>query len=203
MRAPNGEPLGTLCVIDDKPRPEGLSEVQLSCLQALARQACVVMDQRKAIVTRDRARKSSRSEAQLSHNRALISEAATELLHRGPGRLRAALEAGQVGTFDVDIAADVLYCSTEMCRIFGLPDAESYPTTAFTDLVLAEDQRHRLDRRHAPSWRREFLCRVSNSARLDKQLRWLSRRGAFIRDPNGEPVRFTGTVQDITSRKAR
>ncbi len=118
LRAPNGEPLGTLCVIDSQPRPEGLSEQQLSCLQALARQVSLIMDQRKAISTRDAALKSSRTEAQLIHNRALISEAATELLRSGPARMRAALEAGQVGTFDVDIAADVLYCSTEMCRIF-------------------------------------------------------------------------------------
>ncbi len=33
-------------------------------------------------------------------------------------------------------------------------------------------------------------------------MRWLSRRGEFIRAPNGEPVRFTGTVYDITARKA-
>jgi len=202
LRAPNGEPLGTLCVIDDKPRPDGLSEQQLSCLQALARQVCLIMDQRKAIETRDAALRSSRTEAKLGHNRALIGEAATELLRSGPARMRAALEAGQVGTFDVDIAADVLYCSAEMCRIFGLADAESYPTTAFTDLVLAEDRdiaSTAATRRHgiASSYAEYRIQRAS-----DKNVRWLSRRGEFIRDPTGEPVRFTGTVHDITAKKA-
>lgn len=203
LRAPNGEPLGTLCVLDDKPRPEGLSDAQLACLQALARQVCLIMDQRKAIETRDAALKSSRTEAQLSHNLALISEEATELLRSGPARMRAALEAGQVGTFDVDVAADILHCSTEMCRMFGLPDAEAYPTTAFTDLVLAEDRDIAstvATRRHgiASSYAEYRIQRAS-----DKSVRWLSRRGEFIREPKtGEPVRFTGTIQDITPRKA-
>lgn len=202
LRAPNGEPLGTLCVIDDKPRPEGLTDVQLSCLQALARQVCLIMDQRKAIETRNAALQSSRTEAQQIHNRALISEAATELLRSGQARLRAAQEAGRVGTFDVDIAADVLYCSGEMCRMFGLPDAEAYPVTAFTDLVLAEDRDIAstvATRRHgiASSYAEYRIQRAS-----DKSVRWLSRRGEFIRSSTGEPVRFTGTIQDITGRKA-
>ena len=46
LKAPNGALLGTLCVIDGQPRPEGLSDGQLSCLQALARQVCLIMDQR-------------------------------------------------------------------------------------------------------------------------------------------------------------
>ncbi len=77
-----------------------------------------------------------------------------------------------------------------------------YPTSAFTDLVLAEDRdiaSTAATRRHgiASSYAEYRIQRAS-----DKSVRWLSRRGEFIREPTGEPVRFTGTVQDITTRKA-
>ncbi|AWN39063.1 signal transduction histidine kinase [Methylobacterium radiodurans] len=55
LRTPEGHVLGSLCVIDHRPRPGGLSPEQIDDLEALARQ---VMDQlvlRRSLADRDRA----------------------------------------------------------------------------------------------------------------------------------------------------
>ncbi|GEP01732.1 GAF domain-containing protein [Methylobacterium haplocladii] len=53
LRAPGGEVLGSLCVIDPVPRPAGLSESQRSTLRALARQVSGQMELRRAVMGRD------------------------------------------------------------------------------------------------------------------------------------------------------
>lgn len=48
-----GETLGTLCVIDTVPRPEGLTEEQRDGLEALARQVMTLLEMRRAVAARD------------------------------------------------------------------------------------------------------------------------------------------------------
>jgi PAS domain S-box-containing protein len=47
--------LGSLCVIDPVPRPEGLTPGQISALQALARQVMTLLELRKSVADRDMA----------------------------------------------------------------------------------------------------------------------------------------------------
>ncbi|WP_238193570.1 GAF domain-containing protein [Methylobacterium frigidaeris] len=57
LENPNGVALGTLCVVDKLPRPEGLSEAQANALKALAGQVVAQLELRRAIMERDRALK--------------------------------------------------------------------------------------------------------------------------------------------------
>src|SRR5918995_1377113 len=50
LDTPQGLPLGTLCVIDHQPRPEGLTAQQSQTLQALARQVITQLEHRRALV---------------------------------------------------------------------------------------------------------------------------------------------------------
>ncbi len=54
-------------------------------------------------------------------------------------RLRRAQEAGGVGLFTVRLSDNVLEPTPEFCRLYGLPERESYPSTAFEGLVVPED----------------------------------------------------------------
>jgi len=47
LETPDGVALGTLCVIDTKPRPEGLTPIRTDSLQALARQVMNQMELRR------------------------------------------------------------------------------------------------------------------------------------------------------------
>lgn len=53
LRAPNGAVLGSLCVIDGKPRPNGITESQATALRNLARQVVSQLELRKALSARD------------------------------------------------------------------------------------------------------------------------------------------------------
>jgi two-component sensor histidine kinase/PAS domain-containing protein len=55
LRAPSGEVLGSLCVIDGEPRPEGLTEQQASGLRNLARQVMSQLELRRVVASRDAA----------------------------------------------------------------------------------------------------------------------------------------------------
>ena len=53
LETPEGLPLGTVCVLDTRPRPEGISERQRMTLELLARQAMTQLELRRAIALRD------------------------------------------------------------------------------------------------------------------------------------------------------
>lgn len=48
-----GQTLGTICVIDHAPRPQGLTEAQADDLRALARQVMALLDMRHLVASRD------------------------------------------------------------------------------------------------------------------------------------------------------
>ncbi|AWB23738.1 histidine kinase [Methylobacterium currus] len=52
LKTPDGQPIGTMCVLDTKPRH--LSELQIDMLRFLARQAMTQMELRRSVATRDR-----------------------------------------------------------------------------------------------------------------------------------------------------
>jgi PAS domain S-box-containing protein len=54
LQAPGGERLGSLCVIDLAPRPEGLTESQATALGALAGQVMTQLNLRRAMTERER-----------------------------------------------------------------------------------------------------------------------------------------------------
>ncbi len=61
VRSAGGETLGTVCVIDTEPRPQGLTREQIEGLEALARQVLLLMDMRRLVASRDKALASERT----------------------------------------------------------------------------------------------------------------------------------------------
>jgi two-component sensor histidine kinase len=55
LKAPEGLPLGTICVLDDKPRPGGLTERQVFTLEALAKQVMAQLELRRSLRQRTEA----------------------------------------------------------------------------------------------------------------------------------------------------
>jgi two-component sensor histidine kinase len=55
LKTQEGLPLGTMCVLDDKPRPGGLTEQQAFTLQALARQVMAQLELRRSLRQRTEA----------------------------------------------------------------------------------------------------------------------------------------------------
>ncbi|SDM89116.1 PAS domain S-box-containing protein [Methylobacterium phyllostachyos] len=89
LETPDGQRLGTLCVIDDVPRPEGLTPSQASSLRKLAGQVVAQMELRRAVKFRDAALAEQR--ATLLRHDALAE--AQDAVSAAKGDLDASLDA--------------------------------------------------------------------------------------------------------------
>ena len=119
-------------------------------------------------------------------------------------RLRFALEAGELGSWDFDLLNSTATRTPQYDQIFGYPEpllAWSYD--AFLDHVLPEDREHVGSTfRHAVSARAawHFECRIRRAS--DAEVRWIEARGKPDGGPgNAPPTHLLGIVADITERK--
>jgi len=308
LRTPEGKVLGSLCVIDSEPRPEGLTEAQAEALRRLARQTMAQMELRRAVSQKDAAL--TRLQSSEERYRAIFESAtdyaiigmdlegkvtnwnegavrtlgwaadeicgkpaeliftdedratgipgqemhsalskgrgtderwhrrkdgerfwangelqalrtkdgspigfvkilrdrteqrlSAERLREADQRLAQAQEAGGVGLFSVGITDGILHPTPEFCRLYGLPEQGSYPSTAFEQLIIPEDA-------HLVS---SAASRLSGEPPLDVEyrirrsdtgaLRWIARKGEIEYDNAGNPARFSGVARDITEQR--
>ena len=168
-----GQVIGTLCVIDTIPRPEGLTDQQADMLRTLARQVMVLLKARKRLAE--------------GENRAL--------------RYQIAEEAGRIGSFEIQVADAMLTLSPECCRIFGLPVTPTLPTSVIEEIILPEDANVRSSDATRVSGTAPVDVEYRIRRPSDGQLRWIARRAEFIRDRNGNVTSMFGTVTDVTDRR--
>ena len=175
LKSAEGHPLGTLCVIDTKPRQ--FSERDSELLLALSRQVMTLMELRRAL------REKKRSEE----------------------RLQFALDASAiVGTWDWDMRRNVVYCDPRFSNLFSIDPADGErgvsPETFFK-AIHPEDTEHlkrKTDEAVASAGDFAVEYRLLNSA---NELRWIFARGKAFKDEHGKPERFPGVAVDITDRK--
>ena len=121
-------------------------------------------------------------------------------------RLRLAVRANGLGLFDRDLSGDTLRWSPRTKEIFGLPPDHPITFDRFLTLIHPEDRdrtraavERALDPQVADDYDVEYRC-----VWADGSTRWVHGKGRAIfegREGARRPVRFVGTVQDITSRK--
>ena len=175
----NGVFLGALCVLDTKPRPEGLSPGQTATLAALARQVSTLFEHRRAL-------------AQVAKREAEI--AATERRFR----VMTASMPQMVWTTLPDGFHD--YYNDRWYEFTGAP----YGTTdgeGWNDMFHPEDQERAWARwRHSletgEPYEIEYRLRHHSGA-----YRWTLGRAMPIRDAEGRIERWFGTCTDIDDLK--
>ena len=118
--------------------------------------------------------------------------------------LVAAQDAGQLGTYAMDLRAGTWTCSAHLDAIFGI-DA-MFPRTV--------EGRRRLIHPDDLGWLSNYFFNevVRKRAALDCEFRimrpcdgqsvWVHALGRLDLDADGEPVRMTGTIQDVSLRRA-
>ncbi|HWE95929.1 MAG TPA: PAS domain-containing protein [Tepidisphaeraceae bacterium] len=128
---------------------------------------------------------------------------ATAVLQESEERLRVALEAGQMGTWEWNIAEQRVRWSAGLEKIHGRPPGTFKGTF---EEVLADIH---------PEDREKFLSAVRDAVarREDYQIeyrivtprgqeRWLESRGKVFGDEEGSPQRMTGVCMDVTEHRA-
>ncbi|MBI2203548.1 MAG: PAS domain S-box protein [Candidatus Rokubacteria bacterium] len=140
----------------------------------------------------------------LAHRAALAIDNAR--LHRetekAEQRLRLALEAGRMGTWEWTIATGALTWSSSLEAIHAFAPG-TFPGTfeAFRSEIHAED-RDRVLRAIAAAVEDRRDHRVEyRIVRRDGAVRWVEGRGQLFSDADGQPERMLGICTDVTERK--
>jgi PAS domain S-box-containing protein len=136
----------------------------------------------------------------LRHRRdRLLAETA---LHTSEERLRLALDAAQMGTWDWNMGTTPIIWSEEHERLFGFAPGTFDGTFATfcaclhpddRDSVIQTESRARAEKRN---YHHEYRVIWA-----DGSIHWIESRGHAIYDPAGQPARLVGTVMAIDDRK--
>jgi len=172
LETAEGCPLGMLCVLDDKPRPEGLTDEQVETLSSLA-------------------------EAAMSHLE--LRRASTKLVER-ERRFRTILDAipQNIWTARPDGFHD--YFNQRWCAFTGV-QPDRCDGDGWLDLIHPED-RERIQSRRQHSLETgddyEIEYRLQHSS---GEYRWMLARAHAIRNKRGKIERWLGTSTDIHQTK--
>lgn len=129
---------------------------------------------------------------------------AREALQVSEERLRMSLASAAIGTWDVDPATDEFLCDARTRQLFGAPPDFRMDCETFFSIIHPEDRertRQVVQRALRPESGGGYGIEYRVIGIQDGRERWLSAQGRAWFDAHGQPVRFTGTVLDITQRK--
>ena len=186
LRTSDGFNLGTLCVVDKKPRE--VTEHQMRMLQSLA---AVVVDELELQLAARRV--ASLSEALQAQTLAQKADAEQ--------RFRQAFDNAPIGMCLLSPDLSVLEVNTAFCEMFGYRETEVL-LMRITELIPPEDVNTclaafaKLRSGDARSYKTEMRWRASGG-----RLVWSRITLAAVVDPDERPVRFIAQVEDISDRK--
>jgi CheY-like chemotaxis protein len=126
----------------------------------------------------------------------------TAALLESERRTSLALEAGEMGTFELDLVSDVLVRSLRHDQIFGYTSLQSgWGMKDLFACIVPEDlpafQGAVARALGTGSFRVEYRIRWP-----DASLHWISAQGQVDRDGRGDPARIVGILTDTTSRNS-
>jgi PAS domain S-box-containing protein len=171
LESSDGLPLGTLCVLDIKPRPEGLTEQQRFMLKALARQVM----------------------GQLELRRALAQQARTEPLQR-----QTLLSVTDFAIISTDLQGQVLGWNPGAVKLLGWIEAEMVGQS--TDRIFTLEDRQK-NAPEAEMRRARRYGRALNERwhlRKDGSRFWGSGETMLLRDEAGAHAGYVKVMRDRT-----
>lgn len=127
-----------------------------------------------------------------------------EALQRSGRQLRLALEAAEIGEWELDLQTHAMRRSPRFDQVFGYSGVGTPPEWSY-ELFLKHVQpadRARVDRicqdslKTGGDW--AFECRI---VRQDGSAGWIWARGAAVKNESGQLVEMLGMVRDITGQK--
>jgi PAS domain S-box-containing protein len=125
-------------------------------------------------------------------------------LRASEDRLRLALAAGRLGSWEWDLASGSLTTSDEVGLMLGYPAGQVPPVERIIAERVAEEDAAAVRQAIANavggggSYDLDVQCRVIWP---DGELRWIDLRGRVLPDETGRPGRLAGTLADVTEHK--
>jgi PAS domain S-box-containing protein len=196
----DGVVVGSLCAIDSRPRT--WSEEDLAVLADLA-EACSSELQLRTAQQRA-AEAAARAEATAARAEASEAQARQLLAQQEIDRSRSslALTAGQVGTFDMDLATGALTVDDRLLELSGMDRATftGRPEDVYAHVQPDDvaDVTARVEHAVANGGTYEAEYRIVLG---DGSCRWLAARGEVVGRADGTARRLVGVVHDITAQR--
>lgn len=129
---------------------------------------------------------------------------AVDRLLRQEQTLRLAMEAADVGTWQLDLDTGDLTWSDRCYQLFGLQPGEPVDLETAYALIHPADEpqvREATERAIDPSIRADYAIEYRAIGRDDHVERWLSVKGKVFFGDDGKSRRFVGAVVNVTDRK--
>ena len=187
----DGHALGTVCVIDTKPRV--LTKSQSECMRALARQASSLMALRKQSIA---AAAILDSHAHMTLEARLKEEKGAELLDL-------VLQGRGLGLWDLDVASGLWKASSHELEMLGHAAGTEVSEARWTQFVHPDDLP--LTRTSMEAHLRGeipfYECTIRMRHREGHWIWMLSRAVVVERHADGTPLRIVGTHEDITEQR--
>ena len=174
-----GLPIGTLCVLDTRPRPEGLSELQEQTLRTLAAQVMVQLRLRRALRQQQVAEDASR---------------------------RALDASDYVGAWDWDVVNNQVVADAGFARQYGVgvdEAAAGVPIDRFTRHVHPEDRDRLMGEIEVAMTSDEPFVSEYRLVGHQGDIRWVVARGQAYRNAQGQVIRFPGVSVDVTDMRRK
>jgi PAS domain S-box-containing protein len=125
-----------------------------------------------------------------------------QALARSEARLRLALDAARLGTYDRGLRGETGQFSPRGAELHGLPSDQPIYTLASWLAIIHPDDRADVAARVAGAVDGTGLYEADYRVVWpDGQVRWIAARGETAKDESGAPVRVAGIVYDVTERK--
>lgn len=196
LRSPAGLPIGTVCVLDRKPRPQGITPHQRLVLEVLARQVMTQLELRRALV--EQARRAG--ELAIVAAQKEDTQAALRAIEE---RYRLAGRATNDAVWDWDFATNKVVWNGALEESYGYAPGEIDPTGDWWIAHIHADDRDRIHAGihaaidgEAESWTDEYRFK-----RGDGRYANILDRGHIIRDGDGRATRMIGAMLDMTERQ--
>lgn len=120
-------------------------------------------------------------------------------------QLRLAVDAADVGQWDVDTASETMYWPARVKAMFGISPDRPVTLADFYEGVHPEDRERTLASFAAaanPQLRAQYDAEYRTIGKEDGRIRWVAAKGRGLFNDAGECIRIIGTAIDITERKA-
>jgi len=127
---------------------------------------------------------------------------AAEALKASEERLQLALEAAQLGVWDLDLTNDRAFRSLRHDQIFGYDSLQPEWGVQIAIKHMVPEDREQFQSSFAQALATNtFSAEFRVKSARDGSTHWAFAQGRVYRDENGKPVRMMGVVSDTTARK--
>ena len=113
-------------------------------------------------------------------------------------RIRLAVEAAEIGTFDLDLVQDTMLTSERFDNIFGFDKPQA--RNSYTEAIHPDDLQIR-EKAHEEALKNGKLFYEVRILYPDTSIHWMRAQGSVYYGKDKKPVRMLGTLLDITQVK--